>query len=156
MEKSISIKGNKEGSEIIVTLTRGLIRDTLNLDGHEFGTRITGSVDHISVNVISGGKSVAHTSGCSPIRTNDPNYRQAKANGYTHRVGNVYLKADKVEQIEAAIAQLEAENPKSDEQVAWEEKSAAALKRAIAYENSEDYRRHEQFKRDMEDENSIY
>lgn len=153
---SITIKGNKAGSEIIVTLTSGLIEENIILDGHDCGTHITGSKYDISIRVIVGGKSVAAAGACSPIRDNDPNRQKALANGCTHHVANVYIKTDKAEQIEAAIAQLKADNQKSDEQIAYEEKQAAALDRAIARENSEAYQRREQFKRDMEAEDSIY
>jgi len=152
----ITINGNKTGAYIIVKLQRGFVEEPLNLDGHDCGSRVIGTVDLYTIEVYSGGKRVASGYDYYEMPRNDSNYSRAIANGCTHKVGNAYLKPEHVEKINAAKAQLDADNPKSDAQVEYEAKEIAKLEAEIAYLNSDECKRHEQLKRDMEDENSIY
>lgn len=152
----ITIHGNKAGAYIVVKLQRGLVEEPLNLDGHDCGSRVTGTVDLYSIEVYSGGKRVAYGYDYYEMPRNDSNYSRAIANGCTHKVGNAYLKPEHIEKINAAKAQLDADNPISDAQIEYEAKKRAKLEAEINFLNSDEWKRHEQLKRDMEDENSIY
>lgn len=153
----ITIHGNKEGNYIIVKLQRGLVEEHINLDGHDCGSRVTGTVDLYGIEVFSGGKRVASGYDYYEMPLNDSNYSRAIANGCTHKVGrDAYLKHEHIEKINAAKAQLDADNPISDAQIEYEAKEIAKLEAEINYLKSDECKRHEQLKRDMEEENSIY
>ena len=121
----------KSGKTIIVELVRRVQDKVANLDGDRF---VTGReiVEYTIITVFGdNGKVIAKGSEISPLHPEVKGLRDAEmaAKGAVGRVGDAFVPQAVADQINAALAELDAENPKSAEQLAIEAAKAAAYAR---------------------------
>jgi hypothetical protein len=76
------------------------------------------------------------------------------AGGAIGKVGNVYLRKDMYDMVAGLMAEVEAETPKSAEQIAIETARAEAIKKHDAWYNSPEQVSYRKFMREMEREDS--
>jgi hypothetical protein len=79
---------------------------------------------------------------------------EMKAKGAVACIGNAYVTQEIVDLTATALAELEAENPKSDEQIAIETAKTQAIADHDAWYDSPDAVRARKLERDMDDPNS--
>jgi len=81
---------------------------------------------------------------------------EMKVKGAVACIGNAYVTQEIVDLVTAAFAELQAKNPKSDEQVAIESAKAQAIADHDAWYYSDDAIASRKLERDMDDPNSDY
>lgn len=139
----------KSGKTIKVELVREVQDKVAYADGQKI---VTGReiVEYTNINFYDGKKLIASGKEIGPLVGS--NAKQMAAQGAAARIGVAAISQDVVNQIKAAFAELEAENPKSAEYLAIEQAKADARARWDAEEPKR--RRDEMFARRMDDPNS--
>lgn len=145
----------KSGKTIKVELVRKVQDKVANLDGDRF---VTGReiVEYTNITFLGdNGKVIAKGKEISSLYPNVFD-RDAKAmeQGAVGQIGNAYIRQDVADLINAALAELDAENPKSDEQLAIEQAKAEAHARWEA--DLPAIMAAEELERKMDDPNSDY
>jgi hypothetical protein len=132
------------GKTVKVTLERGTWEEEIRLDGTLCGTK-THLVDRTEIALYQDGKMLTHGAQINPMPKQHKYLAQAIKSGSVGIIGgDWFVKADTAAQIEAAIAELEAENPKTEEMIAMEAESAerkATAERNLARMEAEERER---------------
>jgi hypothetical protein len=115
-------------TEIKITLERGTWEETISLDGMECGSKIH-SIDRISISAFVNGQRL-DSNGLKDMPANHPQ----GATGYLG--GNWWVSAATEAMIRSAIAELEAENPKTPDQIAIETAAKTADEQHDAWYNA--------------------
>lgn len=150
--KTISINGKT----IKVTLERGTWVEDIHLDGWLCGTK-THAVDRTEIALYDGSERLAYGASLNPLPKRHPKLSDAIKAGCVGIVGyEWFVKSETAAAITAALAELDADNPKTDEQSSIEMQEAAAKAKAEAWLDSDEYRRMREFERKMDDPNSDY
>lgn len=116
----------KSGKTVKVELVRKVQDKIVNLDGDKF---VTGReiVEYTNITFFDqSGKVVASGNEVGMLHPGIPTNAKMIAQGAVARIGDAYISQEVVDQINAALAELDAENPKSDEQLAMERAKAEA------------------------------
>lgn len=144
------------GKTIKVTLERGTWEEEIRLDGMLCGTE-THAVDRTEIALYDGSKKLAYGSSLDALPTQHSKLNQAIEAGCVGIVGNEwFVKSKTAETIRTALAALEAENPKTIEQIAIENQETEAKAKAYAWLDSDEYHQMVEFDRKMNDPNSDY
>lgn len=141
----------KSGKTVTVEFERRVQDKIANLDGQKF---VTGReiVERTKITLRDGAKIIAQGNEVGMLHPGVPTNAAMIAKGAVARLGDAYLPQAVVDQINAVLAELDAENPKSDEQLQIEAAKAANV---VRYEADEPWRRQrEEFARKMEREDS--
>lgn len=141
----------KSGKTIEVELVREVQDKVAYADGHNI---VTGReiVEFTNIRFYDGKKLIASGKEIRPMTGN--NVQKMAAQGAVAQIGTAAITQQVVDQIQAAFAELEAENPKSAEYLAIKQRQADALAR---WEAEEPMRRQiEEFERKMERADSDY
>lgn len=141
----------KSGKTIEVELVREVQDKVAYADGQNI---VTGReiVEYQNINFYDGKKLIASGKEITPMIGG--NAKQMAAQGAVAQIGKAAITQQVVDQIQAAFAELEAENPKNAEYLAIKQSQANALTRWGA---DEPWRRQrEEFARKMEREDSNY
>lgn len=141
----------KSGKTIKVEMVRKVQDKIANLDGDRF---VTGReiVEYTSITFYNeSGKVLAKGSEMTML---DPRFDSMTKKGAVARVGDAYLPRENADLVTVALAELDAENPKSEEQLAMEQAKVEAHARweAEAPQRAE----YEAFERKMNDPHSDY
>jgi hypothetical protein len=145
-----TVKLNK-GNTAKIEMVRKVEDKTAYLDGQRttIGREV---VDYVEITLCDeNGNYIASGKELSTIIPAD-----LRAKGAVASVGQAYLMQETASIIRAALDELEAENPKSDEQIAIETKQAKAIADHDAWYNSPDQIAHRKLMREMDDPNSDY
>lgn len=118
---------------VTVTLERGVYDHENRLDGMLCSTERRYFENTEIAICDASGKRLTSGSKIEPLNKKHTHYAQAIKAGCVAMVGNAFLHPDTRDWIVNALAELEAENPKSDEQIALE--AAEAKRRRIGEEN---------------------
>src|SRR3972149_1252306 len=144
------------GKTIKVSLERGTWDEEIRLDGMPSGAK-THPIDRTEIVIYdASGKAVASGSGLSGLSKAYNQYNEAIKRGCIGMVGKCYLMPDTYNLIASALAELEAENPKTAEQIAIVSGKALATAEYDAWYNSDEQRAARKFEREMNDPNSDY
>lgn len=142
------------GKSIKVELVRSVQDKVSYADGYNI---VTGReiVEFINIWFYdAAGKLLAHGRTMTMLSPKRPDHKDLIAKGAVARVGNAYLTRENADLVTTLLAELEADNPKSDEQLEIERKKAAAHARWEA--DLPAMREAEEFDRKMNDPNSDY
>jgi hypothetical protein len=141
----------KSGKTITVEMVRK-VQDKINYsDGYDIvvGREI---VEYTNITMRdAGGKILTHGS-----EIDIPRSIPDGMSGAVACIGNVYVTREIIDLVVAAIAELEAENPKSNEQIAIETAKAKAIADHDAWYYSPEQIAARKFERDMDNPNSDY
>ena len=151
--KSKSIVLN--GKMVKVTLERGTWVEDVRLDGALCGTK-THVVDRTEIALYDDRDNrLSYGSTLDSMPTRHGSLKQAIEAGCVGIVGREwFVKPHTAEAIRTALAELEAENPKTPEQTAIETERAAIKANTEAWLDSDEYRQMREFERRMNDPNS--
>lgn len=152
MSKAIKSVTTKSGMTIKAEMVREVNDKTANLDGDRYvsGREI---YERTYITIIGkDGKVIGRGDGIKKVDPRIPSNRDLIAKGAIARVGDRYVGQDIYDLITGIIAELDAENPKSDEQLAIEAAIAAAKARLAAEQH--DIYESKMFERRMDDPHS--
>lgn len=144
------------GKTIKVTIERGTWEEEIRLDGTLCGTK-THAVDRTEIALYAGSKRLAYGSALEPLPTRHSKLADAIKAGCVGIVGReLFVKPETADAIRSALEELDAENPKTAEQIAIEIQRAAAKAAGEAWLDSDEHRKMVEFERKMSDPNSDY
>jgi hypothetical protein len=148
--KTISLNGKT----IKISLIRGVDDRENRLDG--MLVSISREIAEYTEIVIydASGKAIASGSKLSGLSRGYNQYDEAVKRGCKGMVGKCYLMPETYDAIAVALAELDAENPKTDEQIEIEARKAAAKAAGEAWLDSKEYKDMIAFERRMDDPNS--
>ena len=145
------------GKTVKVTLERGTWIEDVRLDGMLCGTK-THVVDRTEIALYDDRDNrLSYGSTLDPMPTRHGSLKQAIEAGCVGIVGSEwFVKAETASAIRAALIELDADNPKTADQIAIETQRAAAKASAEAWLDSDEYRQMVEFEHRMSDPNSDY
>lgn len=157
MSTTTKSKSIKIGAKTVkVTIERGTWDETIGLDGMDCGIK-THSIDRTEIALYDGSKKLSSGNTLSALPKQHSKLADAVKAGCVGIVGNSwFVKPETADAIRSALAELEAENPKTAEQIAIETRKAEAQARADAWLDSAEYREMVEMERKMDDPNSDY
>lgn len=143
----------KSGKTVNVEFVRKVQDKVSYADGWNI---VTGReiIEYQNITLLDGKKVIACGRGVDKLHPGIPTNAKMIARGAVARIGDAYIPQELVNQIESVLAELDAENPKSEEQLAIEHDKAVAKARMEAEEPKR--RQHEEFSRKMERADSDY
>lgn len=145
---------NINGKTVKVMLERGTWIEDIHLDGMLCGTKMH-TIDRTEIALYDGSERLAYGSTLKPLPERHPKLAEAKRAGCVGIVGHEwFVKSETADTIRIALAELEAENPKTPEQVELERDKATAKAQAEAWLDSDEYRQMREFERKMDSPNS--
>lgn len=164
--KHTATRKTKSGGLVEVTIERGTWDEDTYSDGWPTGTK-THLVNKKEITLfdkdgkkITSGKYVSLMSADSP-QARFKNYQEMIDKGAVASVGNAYIAQDTLDLINEAIAEADANTPRTDKQAEIEDAKAAQEARAEDWRNSAEgkaakaeWNEYESFKREMEREDS--
>lgn len=142
----------QSGKTIKVELVRNVQDKVAYADGYNL---VTGRevVERTSITLLDGNKVIAKGSEIGSLYPSiSKTDRQMQEKGAVGRIGDAYLPANIIDQIKSALAELDAQNPKSAEQAEIESAKAAAEAQYDA--DLPDMMAAQEFDRRMDDPNS--
>lgn len=156
MIKTDTITKTIDGKTLVVTLTRGLWDDEVNLDGHLCGV-VTRRVNRTEISLFDGNKKLASGTSLEPLPQTHRLLADAVKAGCVGIVGREwFVRPNTAEAIRSALAELETMNPKSAKQIKIEEEKATAAADMDAWLNSDEHQRMVKFAADMDNPDSDF
>lgn len=149
--KTTKTTTSKSGKTIKITIERGTWEETVNLDGHECGTK-TNLIDQTEISIIDETGKVL-MSGSKLGKLTD---KKMIAQGGVASLGRAVLGQAMYDAISILLAEVDAVTPKTAEQIKIETAKAEGEAKYWAWYNSPEQIAARKFEREMEREDSDY
>jgi hypothetical protein len=152
MKKEIT---TKNGNRIVIEMVRKIQDKIAFCDGlnEKTGREI---IEYTEINIYDNNNNLIARG--NKVRTNIP--EEMIESGAVGAVGEgatgTYISQQTAEIIKSALAELDTENPKSDDYIAIKESQARAEAQSRAFHNSQEQVAYRNFMRELEDPNSNY